>query len=132
MSDLVQGVEFGELPEKPPRTGHKRGPSKEWIEVAEQLKAKPDRWAKVRHKKVTDNKSAHGVAVRMRNGSLVAFAPAGSFKVEVRGSEVWACYVGESTEQDSQEPDSTEEDTSSENGTSNEQASNDGQPVVTF
>jgi hypothetical protein len=93
--------EWGELPEKPKRTGGAgRAVSERWQKVASLLRDNSGEWAKVaEHEKDT---TAANHAARVRNGKSRAFVPAGHYQAVTRpaGTEdeptyaVWVRHVG--------------------------------------
>lgn len=78
-------VEFGDLP------GHTTFRT-EWQAVAAELKDHIGQWAKVAHKETQS--AASGLATNIKAGRLAAFRPAGHFEAAMRGTDVWARYVG--------------------------------------
>jgi hypothetical protein len=67
------------------------------IEVAAQLRERPGQWARV--SECSSGDSARTMVYRIRHAIVKAYAPAGAFEAEWRGSgrvrHVYARYVGE-------------------------------------
>jgi hypothetical protein len=77
-------VEFGELP----RITHHDGRRREYLDVADTLRARPGKWAKV-----TPRGKPQFFVNAVRAGLLVAF-PAGEFEAALRDGEAWVRYIG--------------------------------------
>ena len=81
-------VEFvGGLPRS---NGHKY----DWDSITAELKQQPGEWAIVEGKGVAGTKGAAGVAARSLRRGEVAGAKPGEFESTVRGTTIYARYVG--------------------------------------
>lgn len=82
----TSAVKFGELPPagRESQIQHVR-------EAVAELKARPGEWAIVARK--PKQTSANSFARKVRDG-IGSWRPAGAFEAAVRGTDVWARYVG--------------------------------------
>jgi hypothetical protein len=58
-----------------------------WAEIAEALRANPDRWAKI-------ESASTAYCSFIKQGRTKAFQPAGSFEARLRGGKVYARFIG--------------------------------------
>lgn len=83
-------IQFGDLP---PRAGKGGRPVGEALQnLARQLTDSPGRWALIRT--TATRGSATSFAYHVKIGTSPAFRPAGAFEATVRGSDIWARYIG--------------------------------------
>ena len=88
---MTTPVQFGELPQKTHGESH----GSLHAAAAAALRQRPHEWALI-HSAETRG-TASSTASHVRHGGLGCFRPAGTFEATVRGRDVWARYIGEST-----------------------------------
>lgn len=75
-----------------PPDGRARRKGNKWVEIADQLRARPGEWAIV--DTFGNRNAASPTSRRIRLGLLSAFRPAGEWESTTRGADVYARYVG--------------------------------------
>lgn len=78
--------------------GNRKGFKYDWKQITADLRARPGKWAVVEGENVShDQRAALATALRLKRGGVQGAKP-GEFEATVRGTEVYARFVGETEE----------------------------------